>query len=247
MRSIASIFVVAILGAISPSVALAQSCELLNDCPPKPEEHNFSRQTRSRHAHRAHHPVRTVASVQADFVGAPVYIFGDEDTAAASFETIVAKLAAYIKTSNFKRNPAIATDENGMYTWQVDVVASFEQNKSVNGYFHFAVNWDGAIWPFASKDNAEKFVANPTKYAPVYGGHCAYCLALDDITAGDVVEVYKDKLYLFADDEYRKLWLKSPNSYIEKADRRWQSLPISRLKPVEADSSTKLMRAALKQ
>ncbi len=207
MRSVIFIFAVALFAGFMPSIAQAQSCELLNNCPPRPAGHGKPAPMQPRRMHRPRPPVLTVAAVEAEFTAdAPVYIFGDEDTSSETLETITPKLAAFMKTRNFKRNPTIATDENGLFPWTIDVVASYEQNKAVNGYYQFSVAWDGAIWPFASKDDALKFVADPQKYTPAYGGHCAYCLAVDDVVLGTVVAVYKDRLYLFASDEVQKDW-----------------------------------------
>ena len=43
--------------------------------------------------------------------------------------------------------------------------------------------------PFASKENLETFLSNAEKYAPAYGGWCAYAM-LD----GDKVEVDPNEL-----------------------------------------------------
>ena len=38
----------------------------------------------------------------------------------------------------------------------------------------YTATHDGAIYRFASAANRDLFKANPAKYAPVYGGYCAY-------------------------------------------------------------------------
>lgn len=37
----------------------------------------------------------------------------------------------------------------------------------------FTHEWNNAKWNFANVDNRDAFAANPGKYAPQFGGHCA--------------------------------------------------------------------------
>ena len=58
-----------------------------------------------------------------------------------------------------------------------DTVAYFTESKPVKGSEEFTTQWHGATWQFSSKENLELFKANPDKYAPQYGGYCAWAMA----------------------------------------------------------------------
>ena len=53
-----------------------------------------------------------------------------------------------------------------------DVVAYFNDGKPVEGRPEYATEWSGARWRFVTAANRDAFVANPTRYAPRYGGYC---------------------------------------------------------------------------
>src|SRR5512138_2435084 len=58
-----------------------------------------------------------------------------------------------------------------------DAVAYFTVGKPVMGKETFVLDWMGAKWKFASQANLDSFKANPEKYAPQYGGYCAFGVA----------------------------------------------------------------------
>jgi hypothetical protein len=67
------------------------------------------------------------------------------------------------------------------------------------------------------------FETNPEKYIPVYGGYCAYGVAVDKkfITDPEVWRIENGKLYLNLDTDIQKKWLKDIPGYIKKADSNW--------------------------
>ena len=58
-----------------------------------------------------------------------------------------------------------------------DTVAYFTENKAVEGQAAFSTDYQGAKWLFSSQENLDLFIADPEKYAPQYGGYCAYAVA----------------------------------------------------------------------
>ncbi len=58
-----------------------------------------------------------------------------------------------------------------------DAVAYFSENKPVKGSEQFSFSWNGATWLFSNNENKESFKMNPERYAPQYGGYCAYGLS----------------------------------------------------------------------
>ena len=83
-----------------------------------------------------------------------------------------------------------------------------------------------AKWKFSSDANLELFKSNPEKYAPQYGGYCAYGVATDSLVKVDPDQftIYDGKLYLNYDASVQSDWLKDKAGYIRKADTKFQSL-----------------------
>jgi YHS domain-containing protein len=107
-----------------------------------------------------------------------------------------------------------------------DPVAYFLEGRPVQGTREFEYTWMGAKWLFASAENRALFEADPEKYAPQYGGYCAYAVSQGK-TADIEPEAWNiigGKLYLNLNKEVQELWSKDPRGYIEKADRNWPGI-----------------------
>ena len=77
-----------------------------------------------------------------------------------------------------------------------------------------------------AKANLALFEHNPEKYAPQYGGYCAWAVAQGHTASGDpqVWEIINDKLYLNYDVEVQGKWLKDTAGFIIEADKKWPAL-----------------------
>jgi len=107
-----------------------------------------------------------------------------------------------------------------------DPVAYFTMGKPVKGAEQFSYEWKGAKWLFSEKDHLDLFTADPEKYAPKYGGYCAY--AVSQGTTADIEpdswSIVDGKLYLNLNKDVQKLWTGDMKAYIEKADRNWPAV-----------------------
>jgi YHS domain-containing protein len=93
-----------------------------------------------------------------------------------------------------------AGSEDGTAISGFDTVAFFTVQRALKGKAEFSFKWAGAKWLFASEENMELFKAAPDKYAPQYGGHCAWCVSENCICgrpANGAFEIIEGKLYLF--------------------------------------------------
>ncbi|MFK8019183.1 MAG: YHS domain-containing (seleno)protein [Pseudomonadales bacterium] len=107
-----------------------------------------------------------------------------------------------------------------------DPVAYFQQDKAVEGKKNIKHEWMGANWHFSSEANRDLFAANPEKYAPQYGGYCAYAVSQNS-TAGiepDQFTIINDKLYLNYNAKIQKKWTAKRDEYISAADKNWPSV-----------------------
>ncbi|MDH4088396.1 MAG: YHS domain protein, partial [Nitrospira sp.] len=87
----------------------------------------------------------------------------------------------------------------------------------------FRVEFEGATFQFASAAHRDAFVANPSKYAPRYGGYCAYGMAKGYKAKVDpeAFSVVHGTLYLNYSDAIRTRWLSDVPGYIQQADANW--------------------------
>lgn len=115
---------------------------------------------------------------------------------------------------------------NGIAIRGYDTVAYFTQGEAVEGSPTITTEWQGATWQFSREEHKELFVSEPEKYAPQYGGYCAYGIANDYVVKiePDQWQIVDDKLYLNYDARIQKAWLKDIEGYIEEADRKFDAL-----------------------
>jgi YHS domain-containing protein len=106
-----------------------------------------------------------------------------------------------------------------------DSVSYFTGNP-VEGSDKFTVQYKGASFRFANAANLAAFKANPDKYAPQYGGHCAWAAANNYRFAGDpkVWKIVSGKLYLNYNRDVQAKWEKDVPTLIAKADVNWVAL-----------------------
>lgn len=104
-----------------------------------------------------------------------------------------------------------------------DAVAYFTEGKPVKGDSKFTFEWKGATWKFASADHLAKFKADPTAYAPQYGGYCSWAMARGDFASGDpnYWRIVDGKLYLNYDASVQKKWEKDIPGFVHSADGEW--------------------------
>ena len=107
-----------------------------------------------------------------------------------------------------------------------DAVAYFTEKVAKVGDPSITLKWNGADWLFSSAENMKLFAASPEKYAPQYGGHCAYAAAKGAIAPGDPLAwtVVKDKLYVNLSPAIREEWSQDIPGNIVQADKNWPNL-----------------------
>src|SRR5262245_23624007 len=130
-------------------------------------------------------------------------------------------------TAKGSQTAKVNVDGNGVMLKGCDAVGYFEQGKPIKGNPAFESTYRGAIYLFASASNKAEFDKDPAKYAPQYGGFCAYGVlkgALDDFEGlGDFV-IYKGKLYLNGNQSALEIFKSNIDTNIAKADANWRRL-----------------------
>lgn len=107
-----------------------------------------------------------------------------------------------------------------------DPVAYHLIGAPVLGAAQFTHEWRGATWRFASAANRDAFARDPEKYAPQYGGYCAFGTSrgYKVSTQPDQFALVDGKLYLNYNAGVMQAWDKDRPHYIGKADENWKTL-----------------------
>jgi YHS domain-containing protein len=107
-----------------------------------------------------------------------------------------------------------------------DAVAYFKSGKPVEGSKSFEHTYKGATWRFANADNLAAFKAEPDKYAPQYGGYCAWAASQGYTAKGDpkAWKIVNGKLYLNYNLDIQKKWEADIPGFIAKGDTNWPSV-----------------------
>jgi YHS domain-containing protein len=121
----------------------------------------------------------------------------------------------------------VNVNSQGVILKGYDAVAYFKQlGKPVKGNPEIKSSYKGATYLFASAENKADFDKETAKYAPQYGGFCAYAVTigvLADIEGSDGF-VYKGKLYVCGNRDAGTSFITDLDNNIEKADMNWQKL-----------------------
>ncbi|MGC1455788.1 MAG: YHS domain-containing (seleno)protein [Nitrospirota bacterium] len=107
-----------------------------------------------------------------------------------------------------------------------DPVAYFTDRKPVKGSRDFEYAWMGAKWRFSTAGHKDLFLKDPDKYAPKYGGYCAYAVS-QGTTADidpDAWNIVDGRLYLNLSKRIKDKWSKDIPGYIKKADEKWPKI-----------------------
>lgn len=107
-----------------------------------------------------------------------------------------------------------------------DPVAFFTEAKPVNGSPFISAEFQDAIYLFASEENKKSFLENPEKFAPQFGGFCAYGVGLGKLFPVDINtwQVRDKKLYLNLNSAILKEFNADFAGNVSKADQNWPAL-----------------------
>jgi len=130
--------------------------------------------------------------------------------------------------------PALAADETNVTSGLTaagaplamhgyDPVAFFTAGKPTEGSAAYATVHDGAAYYFASESNLAAFRADPDRYAPAYGGFCAFGVSVGKKFDGDprFWTISGGKLYLNLNQEIADKFTADVPGSVAKADEKW--------------------------
>lgn len=107
-----------------------------------------------------------------------------------------------------------------------DPVAYFADGRPVKGSKEHVFTWRGAQWRFASAEHRDLFASDPERWAPQYGGYCAWAVS-QGYTANvdpDAWRIVDGKLYLNFSREVQERWERDIPGHVAAADANWPKL-----------------------
>lgn len=139
--------------------------------------------------------------------------------------SVIAATAWSLAGADAKSDP-VNHNRRGVAIQGYDPIAYFTDSKPVKGDAKFNFMWQGSTWRFASAEHRDLFAQNPERYAPQYGGYCAY-----GVSNGHTVDIdpeawkiIEGKLYLNYSKSVQQQFLQDPAGRIKLADQNWPSL-----------------------
>ncbi len=132
-------------------------------------------------------------------------------------------LVSFYSSVSLAKSPVYIDGYTGLAIRGYDTVAFFTEDKAVKGSDQYTTEYKSATWHFSSEENLAKFIASPEKYAPQYGGYCAYAVS-QDTTASikpAAFTIHDGKLYLNYSKGVRKTWLRDMENHISRANENW--------------------------
>lgn len=116
--------------------------------------------------------------------------------------------------------------QKGVAIKGTDTVAYFSEGKAVKGDKKYSYQWGNTTWWFKNEANRDLFAQNPEKYAPQFGGFCAWAVS-QNYTAPIDPQAWKivgGKLYLNYNKSVQRTWSQDIPGNITKGDRNWPNL-----------------------
>ncbi len=104
-----------------------------------------------------------------------------------------------------------------------DPVAFFTANAPVEGNPQFAFDWNGARWQFASAENLERFKADPSNFAPQFGGYCSWAVSHGYTANGDPTawKIVEGRLYFNYNQKVKEKWEADQEKLIKDGEQNW--------------------------
>lgn len=142
---------------------------------------------------------------------------------ALAIAIVLSLVVGGILLAQSQSRPRINVDRNGVAIQGYDPVAYFTEGRAVRGNAGIAVTYDGATYHFATEDHRTLFLEDPSRYAPQYGGWCAYAMADGNFATvqPDQFVVHDGRLFLNFNARINRRFQGDIDDYVESADRSW--------------------------
>ena len=120
----------------------------------------------------------------------------------------------------------VNTDAWGLALQGYDPVGFFTDAKPLLGIAAFTSTYEGATYRFATPEHKAAFDKDPAKYAPVYGGYCAYGIANNGLAPVEIStwQIVGGRLVLNKNASIRKAFDADVAGNLKNAEANWPKL-----------------------
>ena len=143
-----------------------------------------------------------------------------------TLKSIFASALFIVSSVSFAANIDMNADANDLAIKGYDPVSYFSKSEPELGNADFTATYKGGIYRFSSASNRDTFNQNPTKYAPQYGGYCAFGVAMEKKFDTDPLawKIVDGKLYLNLNKDVQKKWLTDVPHYLSLSNENWADI-----------------------
>ncbi len=143
--------------------------------------------------------------------------------------TFLTMIGLSLGHSAFAADPLIYSHKIKGAIKGVDTVAYFslkEGDKAVVGDRNISYEYKGATWYFSTEENRQLFIEQPERYAPQYGGYCAFAVSHNFTKSIDPNRwhIVDNKLYLNFNRIANYKWAKDRDDAIVRGDTNWPNV-----------------------
>lgn len=135
-------------------------------------------------------------------------------------------LAALVSAGAAQERALVNTDKNGLALAGYDPVSYFSATGPVKGESGLTATHLGATYRFATTENRDRFLQDPTRFAPQFGGYCGYGVSRNYLVGVDpeAFTIMDGRLILQNSKRVLDLWKREPEARLALADRNWPDL-----------------------
>jgi hypothetical protein len=115
-------------------------------------------------------------------------------------------------------------EEGGGALGRLDALTYFSpEQKLLYGDQQKSFTYKGSRFYFITRGHLDAFQSDPQRFAPQFGGYCAFNASLGHRVAANprVFAIQDGKLYLFSDRESLRRWREDAASNITRAEAAW--------------------------
>ncbi|XPF94523.1 YHS domain-containing (seleno)protein [Colwellia sp. RE-S-Sl-9] len=143
-----------------------------------------------------------------------------------TLKTLLAGSILVVSSLSFAADVDMNADVNDLAIQGYDPVSYFENSQPTIGNANYTATYKGGIYRFSSEENRDTFKSSPEKYAPQYGGYCAFGVSMEKKFDTDPLawKIVDNKLYLNLNKSVQKKWLTDVSGYLNTANENWPEI-----------------------
>lgn len=143
-----------------------------------------------------------------------------------TLKTLLAGSILAVSSISFAADIDMNADVNDLAIQGYDPVSYFSGSQPTIGNANYTATYKGGIYRFSTEENRDTFKASPSKYAPQYGGYCAFGVSMEKKFDTDPLawKIVDNKLYLNLNKSVQKKWLTDVTGYLSTADNNWPEI-----------------------